>query len=117
MTAAIHYSTAWSVLIFLAAIVLGFRPLSFVGKIARWPWSPPELGFVLSAAVLAGFGVIMWWFWLVRLGVTARERTRGRVIAFLALGAPLILTVVAGAWWLGLDQVYSHLFSALNLSF
>ncbi len=117
MTAAIHYSTAWCVLIFLATIVLGLRPLSFMGKIARWPLSPPERGLVFSAALLAGFGVIMWWFWLVRLGVTAPERTRGRVIAFFALGAPMIVAGVAAAWWLGLDRVYDPLFNTLHLGF
>jgi hypothetical protein len=117
MTAAIHYGAAWGVLIFFGAIAIALRPLALAGTIARWPWCPPERVFVLAAAVLGGFGVIMWWFWLIRLGATAPARTRGRVIAFFALGAPLIVVLAVAAWWYGLDQAYDPLFGLLRLSF
>ena len=117
MTAALHYSTAWGIPVVLATILAGLRPLSNIGTIARWSWCPPRRSFELSAAVLAGFGLIMWWFWLVRLGSAAPVKTRGRVIAFFALGAPLIVAAAAAGWWFGLDQLYGPLFSLMRVQF
>lgn len=117
MTAAIHYSTAWSIPLFLAAVVVGFRPVSYVGAMARWPWYPPERGLVLSAAVLAAFGVTMWWFWLCRMGATAPARTRWRVVAFFTLGVPVIVLSAAAGWWYGINGLYPSLLNRLDLSF
>ncbi len=117
MTAAIHYSTAWSIPLFLAAVVVGFRPVSYVGAMARWPWYPPERGLVLSATIVAAFGVTMWWFWLCRMGATAPARTRLRVIVFLTLGVPLILLTAAAGWWYGINELYPPLLNRLDLSF
>lgn len=117
MTAAMHYSTAWGIPIFVGAIILGLSPVSFAGTMVQWRWCPPQRVFVLAAAVLAGFGVAMWWFWLGRLGTTAPARTRGRVIAFFAVGAPLIVVLMAAGLWWGLPLLYDPLFKALNLAF
>lgn len=117
MTAAMHYSTAWGIPIFVGAIVLGLSPASFAGTMAQWWWCPPQRVFVLAAAVLAGFGMTMWWFWLGRLGATAPARTRGRVIAFLAIGPPLIVALAAAGWWWGLRLLYDPLFRMWNLAF
>jgi len=57
--------------------------------IAGWVWGPRERGFGVVAAVLVGFGLIMWWFWLVCIGGAAPKDTRSRVVSFLGLGAPL----------------------------
>jgi hypothetical protein len=83
----------------------------------QWRWYPPEQGFALSAGVLAGFGVTMWWFWLTRLGTAAPAKTRRRVVAFFALGAPPIVVAAAVAWWLGLELAHFHLFTVLHLDF
>lgn len=115
MTAAIHYSTAWSVPVVLGAAAVGLRPLSYMGTIARWSWCPQERVFLISAAVLGGFGIIMWWFWLVRLGATAPARTRGRVIVFFTLGAPLVIALAATVWWYGLDRLYDTLYHLLDV--
>ncbi len=117
MTAALHYSAAWGVPVVLAALVLGLRPVAFAGKMAQWSWYPDQRGLLLAAAVLAGFGVTMWWFWLWRLGAAAPARTRGRVIGFFALGTPLIAGLAAAGWWLGLRLLYAHLFTALGVNF
>lgn len=117
MTAAMHYSSAWGIPIFAGALVLGLSPVSFAGTMAQWRWCPPQRVFVLAAAVLAGFGMTMWWFWLGRLGATAPARTRGRVIAFFAIGPPLIVGLAAAGWWWGLPLLYGPLFRTLNLAF
>ena len=117
MTAALHYSTAWCVPIVLGALVLAFRPIAFVGTMARWAWYPPDRMFILSGAVLGGFGAVLWWFWLIRLGATAPVRTQGRVVAFFSLAAPALTALAAGAWWYGQYRLYAPLFNALELSF
>ena len=117
MTAAILYSTAWSLPLMIAGLVMGLRPLSRIGSIARWRWYPPDESLVLIAGVLAGFGAVMWWFWLVRLGATAPASTRGRVVVFLALGAPILVTGSATGAVLGLDRLLDSLFGILGLRF
>ena len=117
MTAALHYSTAWAIPIFVGILVACLRPISYIGQIARWAWFPPQYGFELSAAVVVAFGLALWWFFLLRLGATAPARTRSRVAAFFSVGAPMIVGVVGAGWWLGLDQLYEPLFKILDLRF
>lgn len=117
MAAAVLYSSAWCVPAVIGALVASLRPVSFVGSMARWPWFPPERGFILTAGVLAGFSAIMWWLWLLRLGGTAPPNTRGRVTAFFAVAPPLILLAAGAGWWFGLQRLYGPLFERLNMSF
>ncbi len=117
MTAALHYSTAWGIPIVVAALLGGLRPLSLIGAMEQWPWYPPRGGFLLLAAVLAGSGVTLWWFWLIRLGATAPAKTRKRVITVFAVAAPLILLAAVAGWWWGLKLGHRHLFTLLRLNF
>lgn len=117
MTAALHYSTAWNVLLVIGALVTILRPIGYIGRMRQWAWSPADQAFTLPAGVFAAFGVTMWWFWLVRLGSVAAERTRGRVVAFFGLGVPLMMAVAVLAWWQGLDRLYPLLFDAMKMKF
>ncbi len=117
MTAAILYSTAWSLPLMIGALVMGLRPLSRIGSVARWRWYPLDESLVLIAGVVAGFGVVMWWFWLVRLGVTAPTSTRGRVVAFMAVGSPILAIGFAAGAVVGLDRMLDSLFGMLDLRF
>jgi hypothetical protein len=117
MTAALHYSTAWCVPVLLAGGVVALRPISFVGKIADWQWCPPKGMFEFAAAVPACFGVAMWWFWLIRLGATARDGTRGRVIGFFAIVVPALVGVTAAGWWYAAEPMYPRLFEKLGVNF
>ena len=117
MTGALQYSIAWSLPLWLAALLLSLRPLSYMGDIARWRWVPPLDGFHHAAGALAGFGLVMWWFWLVRLAAVAPVKTRGRVTAFVALGVPMIVALTVAAWMWGLDALFDPLFSSLDWQF
>lgn len=117
MTAALHYSTAWVVPLFVAVVLWVAQAATWVGEVRGWRWYPPERGLILSAAVVGAFGLVLWWFWLVRMGATAPERTRGRVLAFLAMGAPLIALTAAAGWWFGLNEFRAILCDALRLNF
>lgn len=117
LTAALHYGFAWAVPVILAAWVTALRPISSFGVVARWSWYPPERVFDIAAAVLAGFGLVMWWFWLVCIGNAAPKDTRGRVVWFLALGAPMIVMAGTGGWWFGMDRLHAVLFSSMDVLF
>jgi hypothetical protein len=117
MTAALHYGAAWALPVVVAALLLGLRPLSYLGAMARWSWHPPEIGFVLSAAVVAALAGILWWFWMVRLGATAPPPMRARVVAAAAIGGPLLVGVAGAAWWWGLDRLHPWLFRTLGIAF
>jgi len=117
MSAAIHYSTAWCVPVFLGLGVTVLRPISYIGKISAWLWYPPREVFELPATIVAGFGVVMWWFWLVRLGATAPRKTRGRVVAFFSLGVPLLVAASVTFWWLLVEPQYEAIFELLGVQF
>jgi hypothetical protein len=117
MAAAILYSSAWCVPAIVGSLIASLRPVSYIGTAAGWSWYPPERVFVITAGVLAGFAVIMWWFWLLRLGGTAPPATRGRVTTFFALVPPVAVAGAAYCWWFGLERLYGPLFERLNMSF
>jgi hypothetical protein len=117
MTAALRYSTAWCAPLLVAALVLLLRPVSYAGEIGRWRWYPPETGFVLSAAIVAGLAAVLWWFWWIRMSATAPTRTRSRVMAFWAVGAPVLVAGAACGWYFGLPPVFDRLFAGLRLTF
>lgn len=117
LTAAIQYSAAWVVPFLAAFVVLALRPITYVGTVARWRWCPSDHAFLILAAILGGFGVTLWWFWLVRLGATAPAATRARVIAFLALGVPALVVAAVAAWWYGQKQALEPIFDLLELRF
>jgi len=117
MTAALHYSTAWSAPILFAALIIGFKPLAYVGGTLGWSWIPTARAFDYAAAVPAGVGLAMWWFGLVRLGATSPAKTRSRVVCFFVLIAPLMLGGVAAGWWFGLAHLFPLLFTAFDLTF
>jgi hypothetical protein len=117
MTAALHYSTAWSAPILFAVLIIGFKPLAYVGGTLGWSWIPTARAFDYAAAVPAGVGLAMWWFGLVRLGATSPAKTRSRVVCFFVLIAPLMLGGVAAGWWFGLAHLFPLLFTAFDLTF
>lgn len=116
-TAAIHYGTAWSILFVLAALVASLRPVSYIGQMAKWRWYPPAEAFALSAAVLAGLGAVLWWYWLVRLGATAPGKIRGTLTTFFAVGVPVLAAVAAAGWYFGLRFAFDPLFRLLRVEF
>jgi hypothetical protein len=117
MTAAIHYGTAWCLPVVVGAVIASVRPLAYAGQIERWKWYVSERIFLLSGGVFAGFGAVMCWFWFIRLGFTAPERTRSRVVALWGLGAPLCVAAVAAGSWYGLSLLLTPLFAKLEIQF
>ena len=117
LSAALHYGYAWAVPVILAALVMALRPISNFGMLAGWSWCPPQRTFEIAASVLAGFGLVMWWFWLVCIGNAAPKDTRARVVSFLAIGAPTIVMAATGGWWFGMDRLHALVFSSMGVQF
>jgi len=117
MTAALHYCTAWWLPVVVGLLVLGFRPLSYVGAMSEWSWYPPKHGFELAAGVVCGLGAILWWFWLIRMGAAAPAKTRGPVLFYVCVGPPVLLGIFGTVWYVGLRLGYVPLFEALRLAF
>jgi len=117
MTAAVLYSTAWAVPMWLAALLLGLRPVSLVSAVVGWGWVTSKTTLGVAGAVTAGGSLALWWFWLVRLAATTPANTRGRVLAFCTLGVPLIVATIVAGWWFVLEPWHERLFRALNLHF
>ncbi len=110
MGAAIHYSVAWSIPITLGLLIASLRPIALISQVGQWSWRLPTEGFDLAGGVLATFGVTMWWFWLVRLAVTAPSAVRSRVVLSLSIVVPAIAVGAIAAWWVGLERLF-HLFA------
>lgn len=117
MTAAIHYSVGWGLVVVLGALIACLRPLSYIGEIVVWSSYPRRESFDLAAGVVAGFGVIMWWFWLVRLGAAARAPMRGRVVSFFVVGVAAVVAATGAGWWWGVPAACDAVFQGMNLQF
>jgi len=117
MTAALHYGTAWLLPILLGVLIACLRVISFFAEMRHWSWWPPRMLFELSAAVMVAFGAVLWWYWLIRLGMTAPPSTRVRVVAFLAIGPVVLLSVIGFGWLRGLDEAYRFVFENWKLMF
>ncbi|NOX59904.1 MAG: hypothetical protein GXP29_13750 [Planctomycetes bacterium] len=116
LRAGIHYSTAWLVFLTLAALILCVRPLAVMKEVAGWPIIPKPL-FVDATALLVGLmGLMLWWFWLIRLGGTVPERSRQSVTRFFVLWGPLTVAVLVGVAAYGLYLVAENLPHRLGLS-
>ncbi|MFQ5491403.1 MAG: hypothetical protein ACE5GE_11845 [Phycisphaerae bacterium] len=115
LSAAFHYAVGWAVPLIPAGVILALLPLTRVAQVGRWAIVPPAAVIYVPAVVLAGFGVIMGWFGLVRLASTVPVRTRRRVVVFCGLVMPLVgALLAAGAVW-GLLWVQSALAERMQL--
>lgn len=117
MSAAIHYSTAWLVPIVAGTLPLIVLPFSRIGRIRQWSWQLPAEGALWASGVMVGFGVFMWWFWLMRLAGTAPTPTRTRVVAAVAVQVPILAAVVALLWYFGVHLLFDVLVTSLHLEF
>lgn len=117
MTAALHYCTAWVFLVLAGAWLLGSLPLAHAGTIAQWGWCPSAASLQIAGGALSGIGVLLGWFWLVRVSASAPVRTRTRVVTFFSVGLPLIVVGVAVGWHLGMIKLYDLLMPLFDLNY
>lgn len=117
MTAGLHYVTAWSIPLLLAAAVELLQPLAYIGKLRGLSLMPGSESLHIVAGTIAAIGVGLWWLALGRLGASAPMKTRSRVAAFFAVGAPLIAIACTAAWYVGITFLHGLLAKMLHLTF
>ncbi|RME39436.1 MAG: hypothetical protein D6788_05465 [Planctomycetota bacterium] len=117
LQAALHYATAWSPPVILGILILSVSPLIAFLRARGWDVSPVQLELDLGGGVLALLGLVMWWFFLLRVANCAPPCTRGRLTVFVAVGIPLLTGLFAAAWWIGLRLSLPPLFTYLGLRF
>ncbi len=117
MTAALNYSTAWWLPVSVGLLVVCLKPIATLGGVAGWRWVPTRSAFELSGAVVGAFGVVLWWFWLVRLGITAPARRRSQVVTVMAVGAMAVVAAVGSMGWFGVTRGMSVLFEWCQLAY
>lgn len=114
MTAALHYSTAWAMPVLVGAWIMALLPWSYIGDAAGWGWHPDDMTLLVAGGALAGLGVCLGWFWLVRAASAAPVRTRARLAAFYGAAAPAIVGAAVLAWMFGLSSIQRVLLPALG---
>jgi hypothetical protein len=102
LEAALHYDTAWLMLLFPAAVLVALRHLADISTIARWPLAVPPAAIYAPAAVLALIATCGYTFGLVRVAATVPVAVRTRVVVFFALWNPLLIVVWMAAAAVGL---------------
>lgn len=115
MIAAIHYGTAWALPLLLPCLVYSIMPLSFVAAMRRSAWVPHRDVFTAVGGALGGVILALWWFWLLRVAYSSPACTKGRVVGFLILGAPLATAGLWLGWWWTLPNVLNPAFEAMGL--
>jgi hypothetical protein len=93
---AVRYSTSWVLFLLAAAVILSPLPLCSAAEVARWPFVPARSAVYLVSAVAASVGLLLWWFWLIRLGSSVPPATRARVVAFFGIAVPLLTVGFVG---------------------
>lgn len=117
LTAALRYSTAWTVPLLVAAGIFALRPLAYAGAVVHSWWTVPDELFLAPAAIVGGSTLALWWYWLARLGATAPTNTRGRVSGFFVIVLPVLVAAFVALWWFGRMWLYGWIFDAMGLTF
>jgi hypothetical protein len=113
---AIHYGTCWLLFPIAALLVFCLRPLSILGKVADWPIAPRPLFIDAGALLLLILGLMLGWFWLIRLGGTVPKRSRRSANRFFLLWGPLSMIIGTGAVVYGMYVLSNELPQRLNLN-
>ena len=115
LEAALHYGTAWLILLFPAAVIAAFSPLAEISAAARWPLVVPPVAICAPAVVIAVISVSGYGFGLIRVAATAPVAVRTRVVVFFTLWSPLIIAVSVATAGVGLYVWMRLLIPQLNL--
>ena len=116
LRAAIHYATAWSTLLMLATVPVFVRPLAYMAEVAEWNLPLSRAVFDVPAVLLALAGMLLWWFWLIRLGETVPREARRSVNRFFVLGVPVLSVLILGGGAWGTSALVDYVIKALNFA-
>ncbi len=97
LSCAIHYGTSWLLFLIAAIFIFCLRPLAILGKVAGWPMVPGTLFVDACALLLAILGLMLGWFWLIRLGGTVPKASRQSAGRFFVFWGPLCMVILVGS--------------------
>jgi len=103
LEAALHYNTAWLILLLPAALLAALGCLCDVSAAAPWPVVIPPVLIYASAVVIAIISICGYGFGLIRVAATVPVAVRTRVVMFFAFWNPLII-----AFWVAVAGVGMH---------
>ncbi len=113
---AIHYGTCWLLFLTASLLVLCLRPLTVLGKVGGWTFVPSTIVVDACAILLAIGGIMLGWFWLIRLGGTVPKGSRRSASRFFVIWGPFYMAVLLGGIGYGLYFLSVHLPERLSLS-
>lgn len=115
--AAVHYSTAHVCILLAAALCYGTQVIHRFSQVQRWPVSWDHRLHLVPAFFLGVFGLLVAWFWLIRLAQTAPAASRGRLLRHFGLWTPILALLVLGGWMLGAYRGLEYIARASGTAF
>ncbi len=112
---AIQYSTAWMQFLVLAVFIGSFREATVIFKALGWSATSTAI-FDVPAVLVGITGLLMWWFWLIRLGDTSPRDVRSRTNRFFIINVPIWTFLLAGGAIYGFWFSMPHLAAILGLT-
>ena len=112
---AIQYSTAWMQFLVLAALIGSLREATIIFKALGWCTTSTAV-FDVPAVLVGITGLLMWWFWLIRLGDTSPREVRSRTSRFFIINVPIWTFLLAGGAIHGFWFSMPHLAAILGLT-
>ena len=116
LVCAVAYSTAWLVWMTLATIIIALRPLAQLSRVGQWPVAVPSAFFEVPAAILVMAGMLMWWFWLIRLAQTTPKDSQASVGRIFLIWTPPWTAFFVALVVFGYREGAPRLAKALNLA-
>lgn len=110
---AVDYGTAWMTFLSFAALVTALRPLADLLRFAeQWSVRSPVV-FDVVAVLIGMAGLLLGWFWFVRLAQTVHGDVRRAAVSYFLVRAPLAALVVTAAfgsaYWFGMQRLAQRL--------
>ncbi|MCG3137320.1 MAG: hypothetical protein HJJLKODD_01164 [Phycisphaerae bacterium] len=116
-SAAIDYSTAHWWIVSLAGVCYGLLPLHYIAQLNHSVITWSAMWHIVPASMIGGAGIVLHWFWLVRMAAMAPATSRAGVMRYFGIWAPLTATCLLGGWLIGEYYALPRLIQFLHLSF
>ena len=116
-SAALHYGTAHLPLLLLAALFYAGSLLQDLSHIRQWEVQWSVYLHLVPAFLLTALGLLLMWFWLLRMAHTTPPETSAAASRYFGLWAPLTALAVLGSWLVGQRYAISFVAEQLQLGF